>query len=80
MAKDVLAVLDELTRLSIAPAFVRSDNGPEFTVHALRSWSENSGTGTVYIKPGSPLQNGFAESFNRRFRDELLHPKLVPTD
>ncbi len=29
-AKDVVAVLEELTSLYPAPAFIRSDNGPEF--------------------------------------------------
>ena len=28
--------------------------------------------GTLYIEPGSPWQNAFAESFNSRFRDEFL--------
>ena len=27
---------------------------------------------TAFIDPGSPWQNGFAESFNGRFRDEFL--------
>jgi IS30 family transposase len=29
---------------------------------------KSSGTSTAYIEPGSPWQNGFAESFNGRFR------------
>jgi putative transposase len=35
-AKDVLAVLDELTSQYPAPAFIPSVNGPEFIAHALR--------------------------------------------
>ena len=27
-----------------------------------------------YIEPGKPMENGFIESFNGRFRDELLRP------
>ena len=65
-AKDVVAVLDELTSLYPAPSYIRSDNGPEFIAHALRRWSENSGTSTAYIEPGSPWQNGFAESYELR--------------
>ena len=53
-ARDVVAVLEELTSLYPAPAFIRSDNGPEFIAHALKRWSENSGTTTAYIEPGSP--------------------------
>jgi len=78
-AKDVVTVLEELTSLYPAPTYIRSDNGPEFIAHALRRWNENSGTSTAYIEPGSPWQNGFAESFNSRFRDELLKTELFTT-
>jgi len=64
------------TSLYPAPALIRSDNWPEFIAHALKHWSENSGTTTAYIEPGSPWQNGFAESFNSRFRDEFLNTEL----
>jgi len=40
-AKDVVAVLEELTSLYPAPAYIRSDNGPEFIAHALRGWAES---------------------------------------
>jgi len=47
-----------------APAFIRSDNGPEFIAQALRDWCEvSTTTSTAYIAPGSPWENGFAESF-----------------
>jgi putative transposase len=78
-AKDVVAVLEELTSLYPAPTYVRSDNGPEFIAHALKRWCKRSGTTTVYIEPGSPWQNGFAESFNSRFRDEFLNTELFAT-
>ena len=35
-AKDVVAVLEELTSLYPAPGFIRSDNDPDFIAHALR--------------------------------------------
>ena len=31
----------------------------------------HAGVETLYTEPGSPWENGYAESFNRRFRDEL---------
>lgn len=65
-AKDVVAVLEELTSVYPAPTFIRSDNGPEFIAHALRKWCQNSGTSTAYIEPGAPWQNGFAESYELR--------------
>jgi putative transposase len=69
-AKDVVAVLEALTCHYPAPAFIRSDNGPEFITYALRRWSSESCTTADYIETGSPWQNGFAESLNSRFRDE----------
>ena len=62
------------------PAFIRSDNGPEFTAQALRGRCEATGTtSSAYIEAGSPWQNGFAESFNGRFRDEFLNTELFTT-
>ncbi len=75
----LVAVLEELTSLYPAPAFIRSDNGPEFIAYALRRWAESSTTTTAYIEPGSPWQNGFVESFNGRFRDEFLNMELFST-
>ena len=34
---------------------------------------------TAYIEPGSPWENGYCESFNARFRDELLNGELFYT-
>ena len=54
------------------PANIRMDNGTELTAHAMRDWCRLSGIETAFIEPGSAWQNGFAESFNGRFRDEFL--------
>jgi hypothetical protein len=54
------------------PAFVRCDNGPELTAHALRDWCRFAGTATSYIEPGSPWENPWVESYGSRIRDELL--------
>lgn len=72
-------MLEEHTSFYPASAFIRSDNGPEFIAHALRRWCESSGTTTAYIEPGSSWQNGFAESFNSRFRHEFLNTELFAT-
>ena len=34
------------------------------------------GSKTAYIEPGSPWENGYCESFNARFRDELLNGEI----
>jgi transposase InsO family protein len=58
------------------PAYIRSDNGPEFVAAELRKWLARIGTGTLYIEPGSPWENGYCESFNSRLRDEFLNGEI----
>src|SRR5450759_5497670 len=71
-AADVVEVLDQAKAKRGAPEYIRMDNGPEMIAGAIRDWCELSGTGTLYIEPGSPWENPFVESFNSRVRDELL--------
>jgi putative transposase len=49
---------------------VRFDN--EFVAYAVADWCRFNGCDSVFIDPGSPWQNAWIESFNGRFRDELL--------
>ena len=77
--EDIVAVLDELTAIREAPAHIRADNGPEMISKAVKAWCEESGTGALYIDPGSPWQNGIVESFNGRLRDELLSSEIFDT-
>lgn len=69
---DVIDALTDLFILRGVPACIRSDNGPEFVAQAVRDWINAVGAKTAYIEPGSPWENGYCESFNARFRDELL--------
>jgi len=78
-ANDVIATLDKLFKDHGAPRYLRSDNGPEFVAHAVKDWLTKSGVGTLYIEPGSPWQNAYSESFNSRFRDELLDREIFTT-
>ena len=69
-------IVDRLAELFViygVPESIRSDNGPEFVSKAIASWLKQLGVETLYIEPGSPWQNGYAESFNSRLRDELLN-------
>ena len=61
------------------PEHLRSDNGPEFTAKAIRSWLNRLGVNTLYIEPGSPWENGYIESFNGKLRDELLNREIFTT-
>jgi len=70
---DVLRVLADLFIFRGTPAYIRSDNGPEFTAALVRKWLERLEVGTLFIEPGSPWENGYNESFNGKLRDELLN-------
>lgn len=73
---DVVDALTDLFILRGTPAFIRSDNGPEFVAQKVRDWIAAVGAKTAFIEPGSPWENGYCESFNARFRDELLNGEL----
>ena len=59
-----------------APQHLRSDNGPEFVAHEIQRWLKRAAVNTLYIKKGSPWENGYVESFNGKLRDELLNREL----
>jgi len=61
------------------PAFIRSDNGSEFTAHAVRQWLAKVGVSTLYIEPGSPWENGYVESFIGKLKDELVDREIFYT-
>ncbi len=73
---DVLDALTDLFILRGPPEYIRSDNGPEFIAQKVRDWIAAVGAKTAYIEPGSPWENGYCESFNARFRDELLNGEI----
>ena len=68
----VIDWLAELLAMRGVPRCIRSDNGPEFIARAIRTWLAQVGVQTLYVEPGSPWQNGYAESFHSRLRDEFL--------
>lgn len=71
-SEDVIDTLAELFAMRGVPQHIRSDNGPEFIAKAVRRWLDRVDVETLYIEPGSPWENGYAESFHSRFRDEFL--------
>ncbi|MHC4060458.1 MAG: IS3 family transposase, partial [Planctomycetota bacterium] len=74
--QDVVELLRYLFAVRGHPAHIRSDNGPEFISSAVQKWLKKAGVETLYIAPASPWENGYIESFNSRFRDELLNREL----
>ena len=73
---EVIETLSEVMLWRGVPEHIRSDNGPEFVAQKLRQWLGNLGTGTLYIEPGSPWENGYCESFNGKLRDECLNGEI----
>jgi transposase InsO family protein len=73
---EVIEALADVMLLRGVPDYMRSDNGPEFVAKEVRSWLAKVGTGTLYIEPGSPWENGYCESFNGKLRDECLNGEI----
>ena len=78
-SNDVIDVLTEAMVEHGVPAYLRSDNRPEMVAENLRRWLAAVGVQTLYIEPGSPWENGYCESFNGKFRDELLNGEILYT-
>jgi transposase InsO family protein len=78
-SEEVLERLSDLFICRGVPAYLRSDNGSEFTARRVRGWLTRVGVQTLFIEPGSPWENGYVESFNGKLRDELLNPEIFDT-
>jgi putative transposase len=70
-ATDLVNVLTNLFILRGIATHIRSDNGPKFVAKTVRDGIHAVAAKTAYIELGSPLENGYCESFNARFRDAL---------
>ena len=75
----VTRLLDRAATFRGFPLAVRTDNGPEFTSRAFMAWAHSHGVRHILIEPGRPMQNGYIESFNGRFRDECLNEQWFET-
>jgi transposase InsO family protein len=62
-----------------SPAAVAFAKAGFFIAEAVRKWITLVGATTAYIDPRSPWENGYCESFNARFRDELLNGEIFYT-
>lgn len=75
-AVDVIGVVEAAIARYGAPEHIRSDNGPEFIAYAIQDWLAAQSIKSIYIKPGSPWENGHIESFHDKLRDECLNREL----
>jgi transposase InsO family protein len=78
-AVDAITVIEAAIERYGAPEYLRSDNGPEFIAYAIQDWLRERQIKTLYIRPGSPWENGHIESFHDKLRDECLNRELFGT-
>lgn len=78
-AVDAITVLEAAMARYGVPQHLRSDNGPEFIAYAIQDWLREKQIKTLYIKPGSPWENPYIESFHDKLRDECLNRELFGT-
>jgi putative transposase len=71
--EDVVGVLERIEIGHGTPASIRLDNGPEFISKELDKWAYEHGVVLDFSRPGKPVDNALAESFNGSFRDECLN-------
>jgi len=69
----VVNVLERLVETRGLPKVITMDNGPKFAGKALGEWAYLKGVKLNFIRPGKPIENAYAESFNGRLRDECLN-------
>jgi len=69
----VVNVLERLEETRGLPEAITIHNGLEFAGKALDEWAYRKGVKLNFIRPGKPIENAYAESFNGRLRDVYLN-------
>src|SRR5260370_3725331 len=69
----VVRGLEELKARGRKPRHIIIDNGTEFTSQVLDRCAYENGVQLHFITPGRPMETGYIESFNGKFRDECLN-------
>lgn len=62
----IIEVLSGLFVTKGCPAYIRSDNGSEFTATRLMEWLQNLNISTAYIEPGSPWETAIVKVLIQR--------------
>lgn len=71
--RKVAAVLNRVAIFRGMPKQILTDNGSEFTSNLMNAWGYDHKVDHIFIDPGKPMQNGYIESFNGKFRAECLN-------
>lgn len=69
LARELIVLVERRGRSGLTV----SDNGTEFTSHAIFIWTKDQRIEWHYIMPGKPMQSDYVKSFNGKMRDELLN-------
>jgi len=78
-AKVVAALTKETAERRGSLTSITCDNGSEFASRIVEAWASDNQVRLCFIRPGRPVDNGFAESFNGRLRDECLNVSWLST-
>lgn len=63
-ALEVHETLADLFLTHGVPAYLRSDNGPEFTAALVQRWLAALQVPTLFVESGSPWESGYGDSFD----------------
>jgi putative transposase len=72
----VVQVLARLAAQHRCPQTITVDNGPEFICKAVAQWATERHVHLHFIRPGTPTDNPYIESFHGRLRAECLNEHL----
>jgi len=75
-SRDVVNLLTALVAEHGTPEHLRSDNGGEFIADGVGQWLAEQHSQAIAIAPGHPWENGYAESFIGKLRDECLNAEV----
>ena len=76
----MVGVLERLEETRGLPEVITVDNGPEFAGKAMDEWAYRRGIKLSFIRPGKPVENAFAESFNSAFSEAKDSPLCLFRD
>src|SRR4051794_12878600 len=78
-AKVVAALTKATAERSGSLTSITCDNGSEFASRIVEAWAIDNQVRLCFIRPGRPVENGFAEIFNGRLREECLNVSWFST-
>lgn len=70
--KRIIRSLEQIIKWRGHPQVNRCDNGSGYISNKLRNWAQRNNIELLYIQPGNPQQNSYAERYNRTVRYDCL--------